>query len=835
MKVLAKKIMEHRKGPPGLFEIIRRLEGIDKAPSSLLRERNIDSITFITISNDDRKSSTEFELPRFIRMHSPLQLLTEARKEENKVHVKAYMLLFDLGLYALLYPEGIKAKPIYRIMGRKLGKDPESRKIQEEFKPWHEPLIRMPRYIIELWRRNDKTRETSVIYLTHIRAYDIERIFKAVGFKRLVLSRSLGEGKGEIQLVFDPSMIDDLKKYRRIGAYICRRGYTIVFGSQNAIREDNKIVCPNARCPLRLRGLCHEDDWWFVLGGGWVDAYYEDIRFRPIIYHKVVLEKYNTIPIAGDELSPIMIEGLKDIELRNAVIGARIELKEEGMVLPTYWTYNTAGYRYIDAKGISLAIDKAWLKKIVSALLLTDSKLFKITLLKYFIDGYNRSKYIFKERRGFYNLISLTDLTLYLAINDKDIERKYPKFSELGEWLRRADDESFRENVILNRTEPTHMLNWAVDMALHSLKHVFYVALVEGVIHADSDDLILLCDQNEIDDRIDDNRVRIILLEDSEGGIGYMETLKELAAKNPRIINELTERALRQLVTPNGKDPCILSWNAYKERLEQNLPQMIKIASELRTRFERLNNLFMEAVGVNLPIEIARHLIYRDRILKEERSNLRKELQSYEQVNRVIEVAIASTIPYDWDGCLGCIRLEYTCPYSAYEQMFNLSKYMARSILDVLVDTSPTKTISGEQAGLKLKKLIKQARRTVRLITPWVTPGEIHELLEKTGKGVKIILITKEHDPNVSIHNKAIIELQKTKTPLLQAILIRGEEAKKLHSKIYIIDDKIGAIGSVNYTKKGMEVNIESLALSKNKNVIHQLIGDYLIHKKLVT
>jgi len=828
---LTERVKERDKAPPGLFEIIRRLEGIDKAPSSLLKERNVDTIAFVLIDSDGKENSVEFELPLFIRMHSPLQLISEARREGGNVLAKVYMLLFDLGLYASLHPGGTKAKPIYRIMGRKLEADLESKEIQKEFKPWHEPLARMPRYIIELWRRDNKIREASILYLTHVRAYDIEKIFKAVGFRRIVLSRSLGEDKGEVQLVFDPSMIDDLKRYRRVGAYICRRGYTIVFGSQNSIRRDNEIICPNTKCPLR--STC--DDWWFVLGGGWVDAYYEDITFRPVIYHKVLLEKHNIIQITRDELAPIIVEGLKDVELRNAVIGARIELKEEGMSLPIFWTFNTAGYRYVDARGVSLAIDRTWLRKIVSALLLTDPKLFKITLIKYFIDGYNRSKSIFKERRGFYNLQSLTYLFLYLATNDKDIEERYPRFRELREWIERADDESFRENVILDKTEPTHMLDWAVELALHSLKHAFYIALVEGMLRADSDDIIMLCDQKEIEDRINDGRIRIVLLEDSEGGLGYMETLKELGAKRLKIIADLAEKALQQFVLPDGKDPCLVSWNTYRQRLEQALPQMIKISSKLRARLEDLNKRFTDLTGINIPVEVARHMIYIDRILKEEKNNLRKELQSHEQVNRVIEVAIANTIPYDWDGCLGCIRLEYVCPYSAYDQMFNLSKYMARSILEALVDPSSPITRTGEQAGLELEKLVEKAKKVIRIVSPWITPGEIRNLIEKARNGVKVFLVTKEYDHDVAIHNEAVSELLRIRSgvPLLRLILVKEDKAKKLHSKIYVIDDSIGAIGSLNYTQRGMRVNIESLALSKNKSFVYQLIGDYLEHIKI--
>ena len=324
-----------------------------------------------------------------------------------------------------------------------------------------------------------------------------------------------------------------------------------------------------------------------------------------------------------------------------------------------------------------------------------------------------------------------------------------------------------------------------------------------------------------------------------------------MSKSDHNFLYSILQRALRQLETRYAKDPCIEGWHQYRTRIQQNLPKLVQEAQPLIQRLRQLNTNFKQIVGIDIPYEIARNLINMDRILKEIlkkiRDKLKQELEkqgmSKAEIKRTIddtlkkltEIAIIVTLPYDWDGCLGCIRFEYTCQYTAYEQMFNLSKRLAKSILEALTDTTPIHTFSGKRAGQELKKALQRAKREIKIVSPWISASEARQLLEMASRGIKIKIITRERDPEVRTHNEAIQLLQhvaKNKSNI-KLFFVHSDVSNKLHSKLYIVDDVVAMSGSINLTRRGLEENIEHLVISSNKNMVLQMIGDYLEHKKI--
>ena len=58
-------------------------------------------------------------------------------------------------------------------------------------------------------------------------------------------------------------------------------------------------------------------------------------------------------------------------------------------------------------------------------------------------------------------------------------------------------------------------------------------------------------------------------------------------------------------------------------------------------------------------------------------------------------------------------------------------------------------------------------------------------------------------------------------------ILLSGISNKYVHSKIYIIDDKIAYVGSMNFTERGMRYNHEVRMKTKDEEVVGKLSTEF--------
>lgn len=211
----------------------------------------------------------------------------------------------------------------------------------------------------------------------------------------------------------------------------------------------------------------------------------------------------------------------------------------------------------------------------------------------------------------------------------------------------------------------------------------------------------------------------------------------------------------------------------------------------------------------------------------------------------------------------------------------------------------------GKSAGTKLIQDIRNAKKNVKIVSPYLSPNLIKELIFLHNKGIEISLITTDeiedfygHEKNInkliiqeqqvdenakqsydSLKNLSaillfiIISLAVALIPLIFLLeqpkfafgfiavvllfLIRNyivSELKKkkiyhytykqlfpfrvfvspgqgsgsinktfIHSKIYIIDDEIAYMGSLNFTAKGVKENYETRIRTADPNAVHKI------------
>ena len=213
----------------------------------------------------------------------------------------------------------------------------------------------------------------------------------------------------------------------------------------------------------------------------------------------------------------------------------------------------------------------------------------------------------------------------------------------------------------------------------------------------------------------------------------------------------------------------------------------------------------------------------------------------------------------------------------------------------------------GQDAGKKVLKDIKNAKETLKIVSPYLSHSFVSELISLHNKNVDVQLITtdkiKENNSLLNFLSKLIIqhrivneEAEKTRNkwidrcsfllfgiigyvaafvltayfywsikliyaiiPLIIAILVRKLYQEKIlqkriydyqyeslfpfkvlispidnkrkevfvHSKIYIIDDQIAYLGSLNFTESGMKYNYETIIKISDKESIDKIIKEF--------
>lgn len=142
----------------------------------------------------------------------------------------------------------------------------------------------------------------------------------------------------------------------------------------------------------------------------------------------------------------------------------------------------------------------------------------------------------------------------------------------------------------------------------------------------------------------------------------------------------------------------------------------------------------------------------------------------------------------------------------------------------------------GKNAGGRLSKSILEAKKSIKIVSPFLGKAEVEKLREKKLGGLQDIAViakvsdtTLNNPPQVAAL-KGLIHQEKQKntseyvyTAIFESIFFDGDF---LHEKLYIIDNEIAYVGSVNFTLKGMTTNHETCLTVKEPDTVNGL-SDY--------
>jgi len=531
----------------------------------------------------------------------------------------------------------------------------------------------------------------------------------------------------------------------------------------------------------------------YFVGPPYSTSYFKLCKIFPILkkhVSKPIIEKRQKILEDLIELCTF-----KGCIFKAGSIGCTVISSGDMISPPTIWFKKGIGYR-INSRGLLIEFNRSKLMDLIKEAL-SNPEVYTWILVKYII-----SKKYFKP---------MGDLNLNLAtkffdslITGKPVRGVKGAVKNFEKWLSR-------------KKVPEEIYDFALENFLHSLAHVLYQVLVD-LLQTNDENLAIYY----IDDK-DKNSAKIYLVENAEEGIGLTETLefiiKNMGAKNFTL--ELLWKTVQivkscEEIAQKYRENAIRELEEGTKRLEPKIQEKI---IDLKNQItEWINSMKTKYNNIYPPIEIIRYIIT-------QKYPQYGELLSNTQTRQLLSETVLSTVPYCWDGCYLCTRLERSCNYDPFRQMTLVSRSLLLKICEQLLEKLQSRVLIGRNFE-DVITAIKSTEQILRISSPWLSKHILDRFVEPLlQRKVKIKILTKKPEASEEKHIEALEYLRL----LLQRYqeLLEVKLLENLHAKCIIIDDSILFTGSMNLTESGVYRNIEILIRVQEKEIINEAITQF--------
>ena len=129
------------------------------------------------------------------------------------------------------------------------------------------------------------------------------------------------------------------------------------------------------------------------------------------------------------------------------------------------------------------------------------------------------------------------------------------------------------------------------------------------------------------------------------------------------------------------------------------------------------------------------------------------------------------------------------------------------------------KTVFGDNTGLTLEPILWNARKSVWIISPYISRNYSEQLVSLSQRGIEVRIITS----NEHMNKESIEVLKDSENQNLILLILDKQKAGFIHSKTYIVDHEKAFCGSANLTYNGLNSNYESLTVAENLDEFQQI------------
>ncbi len=625
------------------------------------------------------------------------------------------------------------------------------------------------------------------------------------------------EGRILSVMLFDPNIPSEYRERNTFGGGVHVTGDLIILGSnwaKRAWKDSNSI------CDFNMGGLNFPKP---------MDSIYRLYKSRSLI--RTLVSPSGEIGKKESTKNVTLV--LRDnTTLVRGVYGVQLELKT--LFGTTYsrpfFLDEGPGYRILEGHGLELIFNKNEVRRLITGLLFSRRDVLKPLLLKYYI--YERPRFRYGPR---YDLDRIALLLLGLADPTAAISISPSIKEDLNQLIQLFNHpEGFIKKDMITEGK---FIDFCIDVLLHTLSHLLKLVLCKryGVTELDliSTFTSLKRDRGTAEYvTLREDEVSLLITEDSDGGMGVAESFEEEREEGKMSMKRLFTEMLRRLKDKHGENTCLSLWADHVKTME-TMPSIRKILEAqiaFRKRLKELNMAFSSLVGINLPLEFVRLLIDKDKILRQEKEKMYRESrgESYPPIGVEIITLIDHEIPFCWDGCVACIRLERGCDMQPYDQVFLLSRRLAENFLEAILDEKEVESKMKTSVGEIVHKNISSANQIVRICTPFLNTEILKDITrDALRRDVRVRLLISRSKKLSRELRSALLQLINANPGLLE---VRFLSEKFIHAKIYIVDDRVAIVGSPNLTFGGLYENIEVLSIHRNKAEVYKLISDFERH-----
>jgi hypothetical protein len=538
------------------------------------------------------------------------------------------------------------------------------------------------------------------------------------------------------------------------------------------------VECPfRKKCWLGRSGLCDGKIFWSV-------NYYKR-RFYPKSYPLRRLRIATRGLTVYSEKFPLSLINFTTYE--NKRIESRWYAVEIGTwfinARPTVRIFFDTEIGYtIPTSIMEISFESEWFSNVIKEILNKEKELRKNITLKFIL---------YKELGRTLNYIRLSKTVQELINKESELSKKYTKYIEgLG-----IDDE---------------LVNFAKRILLHSLEHILTQYILKRFAGVDMNFVLTKYYYRYSD--------RIILAENAiNGRIGIVDTITKIIMKNGLniFIYDFAEW-LSKYLTLHYNSFEKVTWLRKKES-ERTLNQAIdrlkkgdageqEIAKKIENVCKKVGEFKkkLDDSNIELDITLARTILIAGGIISE--SDVEEIGDYFDDILERFGFKLCL------DGCNGCVRLERYCG-EGIQQIFTTSRMLLHKFSEYLKDIiTRGLTKTSHELGKYIEPILFNAKNSLDILCPFISPTYAKKLVELANKGVKVRIITwmpKKEDKEHSFQRESLKILKENMK--LENLLVKIEdkpEVKMVHAKTYIVDN-IVVTGSFNLTESAFHGNLE--------------------------
>jgi len=440
------------------------------------------------------------------------------------------------------------------------------------------------------------------------------------------------------------------------------------------------------------------------------------------------------------------------------------------------------GFEIGNVRAIELEFLPETLDEFIRDILSSNNEITEWVILKYrlYIEDLKQHDFI-REKRGLKAFERLDRIARY-AIQEIKQDKNIAKIIE----------------DVQSRKITPELVDFASILFLHSLAHTLKNVLVAryGCKTEDIDYYIehpklrILSTSSE--------KIRVVLFETAIGGFGYIMNFIEEIQKTSKA--DALEGLIRVAITSFVRS-C-------EERVEKSLKNLENELNPFQERCKKLVDLILKIYHNSFPgTSVYPHVNAIRKAITEVAPELSEEERS------LLDDLLAKG-PHCWDGCQLCVMMERGCNFLPFDQPFLVSEKLLRMALEKIADMieQPISLFPLKRGIRKeFEDLLSAARSKIDLVSPWISPEIVEDLLQMCLKRHLEVRIVTKIDPNNETQVRSIEKLtqvSKKYAPSFQAKVI-----DELHAKGMLVDDVMLLYGSFNFTISGLEENVENITV----------------------